>query len=78
MTACNDCWDEAFRRSQIGGGHQAEHYEALLLLSPTERPWCASGKCDEPLGYYGARCGRPPGHEGGHVGPFAIERGADA
>lgn len=41
MTACNDCWDEAFRRARIGGGHQAEHYEALLLLHPSERPWCA-------------------------------------
>ena len=41
MSACNDCWDEAFRRAQIGGGHQAEHYEALLLLPPSERHWCA-------------------------------------
>lgn len=41
MTACNDCWDEAFRRSQIGDGHQVEHYEAILLLHPSERPWCA-------------------------------------
>ena len=61
MAACNDCWDEAFRRSQIGGGHQAEHYEAILLLPPSERPWCkfalappppelveccASGRCE--------------------------------
>lgn len=48
--ACNDCWDEAFRRSQIGGGHQAEHYEALLLLPPEDRMWCSFaravlGKC---------------------------------
>ena len=42
MTACNDCWDEAFRRSQIGGGHQAEHYEAILLLPARDRPWCAA------------------------------------
>lgn len=41
MTACNDCWDEAFRRSQIGGGHQVEHYGAILLLPSRERPWCA-------------------------------------
>lgn len=41
MSACNDCWDEAFRRSQIGGGHQVEHYETILLLPPSERPWCA-------------------------------------
>ena len=39
--ACNDCWDEAFRRAQIGGGHQVEHYEAILLLPPTKRHWCA-------------------------------------
>ena len=41
VSACNDCWDEAFRRSQIGGGHQAEHYEVILRLPPSERPWCA-------------------------------------
>lgn len=41
MTACNDCWDEAFRRSQFGPGCQADYYEALLLLPPSERPWCA-------------------------------------
>jgi hypothetical protein len=41
MSACNDCWDEAFKRAQRGGGHQAEHYETLLLLPPTERHWCA-------------------------------------
>jgi hypothetical protein len=40
MNACNDCWDEAFRRAQIGGGHQAEHFEAILLLPPQERTWC--------------------------------------
>ena len=41
MAACNDCWDEAFRRAQISGGHQAEHYEAIIQLPPAERPWCA-------------------------------------
>ena len=41
MSACNDCWDEAFKRAQIGGGHQSDHYEAILLLPPSERPWCA-------------------------------------
>ena len=41
MAACDDCWDEAFRRAQIGGGHQAEHYEALLLVPFGERPWCS-------------------------------------
>lgn len=41
MNACNDCWDEAFKRSQIGGGHQSDHYAAILLLPPSERPWCA-------------------------------------
>jgi hypothetical protein len=40
MNVCNDCWDEAFRRAQIGGGHQAEHFEAILLLPPQERTWC--------------------------------------
>lgn len=41
MSACDDCWDEAFVRSQIGGGHQVEHYEVILALPPSERPWCA-------------------------------------
>lgn len=41
MSACNDCWDEAFRRSRFRGGHQAEHYEALLLIPPSERHWCS-------------------------------------
>lgn len=48
MTACNDCWDEAFRRAQIGGGHQAEHYEALLLIPPSERHWCAFARSLTP------------------------------
>lgn len=36
------------------------------------------GKCDVPLGHYDAQCGLPEGHDGGHVGPFAVERDADA
>lgn len=57
MSACNDCWDEAFRRAQIGGGHQADHYEAILLLPPSERTWCAFAQSlDMPF---------PPGQTGG-------------
>ena len=41
---CIDCWDEAFRRAWLGGGHQAEHYEAIIHLPPAERPWCAFGR----------------------------------
>lgn len=41
MSACNDCWDEAFRRKVVEGGHQVEHYNAILCLPPDERPWCA-------------------------------------
>lgn len=44
MVVCNDCWDEAFKRARVGGGHQAEHYEAILLLPPSERPWCATAR----------------------------------
>lgn len=48
MSACNDCWDEAFRRAQIGGGHQVDHYEAILLLHPSERHWCAFARSLTP------------------------------
>lgn len=30
MSACEICWDEAFRRSRLFGGHQADHYRDLL------------------------------------------------
>jgi hypothetical protein len=30
MSACEDCWSEAYWRSKIRGGHQAEHYRDLL------------------------------------------------
>lgn len=41
MSACEDCWDEAFRLSRIKGGQQSDHYRRLLDLPPAERPWCA-------------------------------------
>lgn len=44
MTACNDCWDEAFIRSQARGGFQADIYRQLLNLPPAERPWCATAQ----------------------------------
>ena len=58
-----DCWIE--HHSDPSGPWPPEHA-------------CSFGKCGEPLGYYDARCALPDSHDGGCVGPFAIERSGDA
>lgn len=30
MTACESCWNEAYRQSRLRGGSQVDHYLALL------------------------------------------------
>ena len=30
MSACETCWDEAFRRSRMLGGSQVDHYQRLM------------------------------------------------
>lgn len=32
MTACEPCWNEAFRQSRLIGGSQVDHYLKLLEL----------------------------------------------
>lgn len=34
MSACEICWDAAFLRSRLFGGHQADHYRDLLAEQP--------------------------------------------
>ena len=30
MSACEDCWNEAYRQARMLGGSQVEHYERLI------------------------------------------------
>lgn len=30
MSACEACWDEAYRRSCLVGGSQVDHYQRLI------------------------------------------------
>lgn len=32
MSACEPCWDEAYRQSRLVGGSQVDHYRRLLEL----------------------------------------------
>ena len=58
MSACDDCWDEAFRRAHISGRLQVECYEALLLVPPAERHWCTRPQAS-PLPLHRTEAGYP-------------------